>query len=31
MLSSLARLPLPLTEQASDFLDELEAAAGRSG
>jgi AcrR family transcriptional regulator len=31
MLSSLARLPLPLTEQASDRLDELEAAAGRTG
>jgi AcrR family transcriptional regulator len=29
MLSSLARLPLP--EHASDLLDELEAAAGRSG
>jgi AcrR family transcriptional regulator len=30
MLSSLARLPYPLPEQASDFLDELESAAGRS-
>jgi AcrR family transcriptional regulator len=31
MLSSLARLPFPLPEQASDLLDELEAAAGRIG
>jgi hypothetical protein len=29
MLSSLARLPYPLPEHASDLLDELEAAAGR--
>jgi AcrR family transcriptional regulator len=31
MLSSLARLPCSLPEQASDLLDELEAAAGRIG
>jgi AcrR family transcriptional regulator len=31
MLSSLARLPCPLPEHASDLLDELEAAAGRIG
>jgi AcrR family transcriptional regulator len=31
MLSSLARLPYPLPEHASDLLDELEAAAGRLG
>jgi hypothetical protein len=31
MLSSLARLPFALPERASDLLDELEAAAGRSG
>jgi hypothetical protein len=31
MLSSLARLPFPLPEHASDLLDELEAAAGRIG
>jgi AcrR family transcriptional regulator len=31
MLSSLARLPYPLPEHASDLLDELEAAAGRTG
>jgi AcrR family transcriptional regulator len=31
MLSSLARLPCPLPEQASDLLDELEAVAGRIG
>jgi AcrR family transcriptional regulator len=31
MLSSLARLPYPLPEHASDLLDELEAAAGRIG
>lgn len=31
MLSSLARLPYPLPEHASDLLDELEAAASRIG
>jgi AcrR family transcriptional regulator len=31
MLSSLAQLPFPLPEHASDLLDELEAAAGRIG
>ena len=31
MLSSLARLPFPQPEHASDLLDDLEAAAGRSG
>jgi AcrR family transcriptional regulator len=31
MLSSLARLPCPLPEHASDLLDELESAAGRIG
>ena len=31
MLSSLARLPYSVPEQASDLLDELEASAGRSG
>jgi AcrR family transcriptional regulator len=31
ILSSLARLPLPLPEHASDLLDELETAAGRIG
>jgi AcrR family transcriptional regulator len=31
MLSSLARLPFSLPEQASDLLDDLEAAAGRIG
>jgi AcrR family transcriptional regulator len=31
MLSSLARLPCPLPEHASDLLDELEAAASRIG
>jgi AcrR family transcriptional regulator len=31
MLSSLARLPYPPPEHASDLLDELEAAAGRIG
>jgi hypothetical protein len=31
MLSSLARLSYPLPEQASDLLDELEAAASRIG
>jgi AcrR family transcriptional regulator len=31
MLSSLARLPCPQPEHASDLLDELESAAGRIG
>ena len=31
MLASLARLPCPLPEHASDLLDDLEAAAGRIG
>jgi hypothetical protein len=31
MLSSLARLPYPLPEHASDLLDDLEAAAGLIG
>ena len=31
MLSSLARLPFPLPEHASNLLDDLEAAAGRIG
>ncbi|HEV2564923.1 MAG TPA: TetR/AcrR family transcriptional regulator [Microvirga sp.] len=31
MLSSLARLPCPLPEHASDLLDELESATGRIG